>query len=819
MLPAARCEYDTEPAQSLARSSAGGSSMKRRRFLKNLAVSAAGMSYLPSTLRTGAAQLEESANIAPFAENTGSLADVQGHAFLCEFQLSGKNWKVYEDLRTRDGAIVFLSNQGTKRVLPKSAEAVFAEAEPPYLGLNLDEIGLSGADLLADRLLQGGDDPDPAAVKSAVPPQGSNVKERESFRLPWNTFVGTKECSDTMPVFSTGRTRTYHQEQYFPEITQELAAKRFEGLVGGWMPAVRKVLPLSDSAYLEIVVFGDVEAKDKFIVQTWHRTARIENGEITKVVYGYSYPDFPPRRKDPAPEAFYRALLVFAEYWERQLHDASPVFLPDETYVNMSRHAIARELMVRPGGVYPKYGAVDRDYYGSEYDGFQDIFTSAVYTNLEWGRFTAAKQIIDNYFSDFVDEKGMINMRGPETAQFGMTLSLLARYYKYTRDAALLRKHRPKIQATAALLEELHEESLHLPKDDPGYGLIHGWSESDSCLSSKPMTWWLPYFANSAFASRGLRDIAHVWPDVCGAKTAAASEHSAKEWRSRSKTLEDAVVASMRKDIRHDMMPPYIGPFPGTSMTFRDSLAKERPSPQQWPHRPYAELLQADILPADLANLVIDCMRAYGATTLGVVANVGRARPGYRAILGFISYGYAQMLLRLDRVEEFLLFLYSHHYHDHTRGSWTAGEVSDINGGTALFCIPAQQTIPLLVRWMLVLENSDEDVLYLAKGIPRSWLISRKPIRIENAPTRWGRVTLELHAEPSGRKIAGKVLLAEAGKPSQIELKLRLPLQYALSRVTINGRDAKVAGSRKDTVLISAGQQKQFDIRAQYDAS
>lgn len=202
-----------------------------------------------------------------------------------------------------------------------------------------------------------------------------------------------------------------------------------------------------------------------------------------------------------------------------------------------------------------------------------------------------------------------------------------------------------------------------------------------------------------------------------------------------------------------------------------------------------------------------------------MVANVGRAHPGYREILGFISYGYAQMLLRLDRVEEFLLFLYSHHYHDHTRGSWTAGEVSDINGGSALFCIPAQQTIPLLVRWMLVLEDSDEDVLYFGKGIPRSWLVSGKPIRSENAPTRWGRVTFELRADTSTRHIAGKILLAAAGKPAQIQLKLRLPLQSTLTRVAVNGGEAKVAGNRKDTVLISTGQQKQFDIRAQYDAS
>ena len=109
-------------------------------------------------------------------------------------------------------------------------------------------------------------------------------------------------------------------------------------------------------------------------------------------------------------------------------------------------------------------------------------------------------------------------------------------------------------------------------------------------------------------------------------------------------------------------------------------MATERPSPQQWPHRPYAELLHADILPR-IWRTLIDTMRAYGATTFGVVANVGRPHPNGSDILGFISYGYAQALLRLDRVEEFLLFLYSHRYHDHTPGTWTAGEVAGSPAG------------------------------------------------------------------------------------------------------------------------------------------
>ena len=219
------------------------------------------------------------------------------------------------------------------------------------------------------------------------------------------------------------------------------------------MPAVRKVIPVSDDVYWEAIVFGDVGTnKNKYIVHTWHRTVQIENGKIAKVVYGHSYPAYPPGREDPQSEEFYRALLVFAEYWDEQLHDFAPASLPQNVWVDMSKHSFAKELMTRPGGVYPKYGAVDRDYAGSEYDGFQDIFTSAIYTNMEWGRLDTARLFIDNYFTEYVDSKGMVDMRGPETAQFGMTLSLLARYFNYTRDSALMLKHREKIEATAQLL-------------------------------------------------------------------------------------------------------------------------------------------------------------------------------------------------------------------------------------------------------------------------------------------------------------------------------------------------------------------------------
>jgi len=781
--------------------------MDRRRFLQTMAASSLAAKSLASFSESTADPV--STGMTPRGMLPASAVPVEGHTLLCAFRRSGEDWKVYEDLRTRDGALTFISAAGDARLLGKNAEATFAEPGPQYLGLDLKDIGMSGPDLLADKLLAHGD-PDSDEVRRAAPPMDSAHFGRFGYRMGWNTIVGTRECSDTMPVYPAGNTRTYHPVQYFPEMTPERSTKRFEGLVGGWMPAVRKVMPADDGSYYETIVFGDVLAKDRFIVQTWHRTAHIQDGRMTKVVYGYSYPAYDGGHEAPQPEEFYRAMLDFADYWERLMEDMTPIALPDPEWSNMATYAFVKEQIVRPGGVYPKYGAVDRDYYGPEYDGFQDIFTMSLYANLECGRFGLAHDVFDNYFTSFVGPKGMVNMRGPETAQYGLMLSLAARYFRYTHDRALMVKHQEKIEAIAALLTALHDASLQLPPNDRGYGLISGWCESDSCLMPTPSVWWKPYFANSAFAVRGWRDLAPVWRELGAGGSAAL----AAEWSRRSEQLRDALVKSIDANIQKDRQPPYIGPLPGTTLKFRDSLAQEHPSEQQWPHRCYAELLQAGVIPEEQATTVIDCMRAYGATTLGVVANVEPAHPNGRDILGFISYGYAQALLRLDRIEEYLLFLYAHRWHDHSRGSWTAGEVSGITGGGALFCIPAQQTIPLLVRWMLVFEDPDEERLSFGRALPRSWVAEGKPIGIEQAPTRWGRVDYRME-QRGENELAATIALADAVRlPRELQVSFRLPEGKTLSGLTVNGAAIQPGGRHKDAAVFAVRGQRRFEVVA-----
>src|SRR5262245_21070545 len=151
--------------------------MNRRRFLQNLAVTGA-------ALETAAAAPEPQAS---------EPTNLEGHTLLSEFSFDGVSWKVYEDLRTRDGAITFVPSRGATRVLSKTAEPCFAGPEPRYLGLDLQEIGASGPDLLADKLLEGGGDPDEERVRIAAPPLGSGTGQGQGpggapARVPWNTF-------------------------------------------------------------------------------------------------------------------------------------------------------------------------------------------------------------------------------------------------------------------------------------------------------------------------------------------------------------------------------------------------------------------------------------------------------------------------------------------------------------------------------------------------------------------------------------------------------------------------------------------------------
>src|SRR5665213_2951817 len=117
--------------------------MDRRRFLQGVAVATAGIGALP-TFAEGDAKsthgLTSSQKTAPSGLLDRAVIDTEGYTFLCSFNRGSEGWKVFEDLRTRDGMIAFVRANGSGKILTRNVEATFADANPPHLGLSLRDI-------------------------------------------------------------------------------------------------------------------------------------------------------------------------------------------------------------------------------------------------------------------------------------------------------------------------------------------------------------------------------------------------------------------------------------------------------------------------------------------------------------------------------------------------------------------------------------------------------------------------------------------------------------------------------------------------------
>ena len=66
--------------------------------------------------------------------------------------------------------------------------------------------------------------------------------------------------------------------------------------------------------------------------------------------------------------------------------------------------------------------------------------------------------------------------------------------------------------------------------------------------------------------------------------------------------------------------------------------------------------------------------------------------------------------------------------------------------------------------------------------------------------------------EQIAKKVNASVTLARAGSPKELHVKLRLPEQYKLGAVTVNGRPGQLGGPHGDTVLITTGSETKFEV-------
>jgi len=313
-----------------------------------------------------------------------------------------------------------------------------------------------------------------------------------------------------------------------------------------------------------------------------------------------------------------------------------------------------------------------------------------------------------------------------------------------------------------------------------------------------------PYFSNSTEAVRGFRDLGRVWEEIGRKRNnpelLAWGEKLVRESEGLQRDLRTAIKRSTLTVDGETVLPAIAGARePAHTVVARDPL-----DPQHRDYRAYMEMLYSGNLTPKQAQTIFDYRATHHDTILGMPVAYGY-NTGEMA--GFLSYGYGYALIQLDSIREALLMLYSDMAHQYTRGSWTAPETRSIipDREIAPYCSPAQLAMAMMTRWLLVFEDPESETLWLAKGVPQSWLKNGKTVYVREAPTRWGRVGFSLVSQLNDARILIRVEFPKSAFGATTRVRLRAPDGKKIRSVTLNRAPWNQFDPAEETVTIPRG--------------
>ena len=160
-------------------------------------------------------------------------------------------------------------------------------------------------------------------------------------------------------------------------------------------------------------------------------------------------------------------------------------------------------------------------------------------------------------------------------------------------------------------------------------------------------------------------------------------------------------------------------------------------------------VLETGILPANdyRARLITDLLERKNGLCLGTCGFQNGIDHAY-------SYGYWMNCLQRDEVKRVILGLYTSLAYGMSRDTYAGVEVTFLRTGKNEPTLPhlysgTQQL--LLLRNMLIREDGDQ--LWLGQAIPRPWLENGKEVRVDDAPTLFGKTSYAMQSRDGARRI------------------------------------------------------------------
>ena len=348
----------------------------------------------------------------------------------------------------------------------------------------------------------------------------------------------------------------------------------------------------------------------------------------------------------------------------------------------------------------------------------------------------------------------------------GTQLWAMAKHFEITRDDAWLRKAAPAIiKMCDWILAARHSSMASQSKDQPWYGLI---KYKPYCDEPTPAY----SYHTDTYLALGLREAAAVLREIGMSQDA---ERLARE----SRAYEQAILDSMDRAVLQRKGMKMLPVFPETHAL----LERVGYTGADYYSLVSSMVLETELLPANdrRARWITDLLEQKNGLCLGTCAFEQGIDHAY-------SYGYWMNCLHRDEVKRVILGLYTSLCYGMSRGTYAGVEVTRLRTGENYPTLPhlysgTQQL--LLLRNMLLQEEGDD--LWIGRAIPRPWLAAGKAVRVERAPTLFGKVNFAIRSAEDARSVSVELDPPVTRETKVIHLRLRHPDRRSLSRVTVNG--------------------------------
>jgi hypothetical protein len=478
-----------------------------------------------------------------------------------------------------------------------------------------------------------------------------------------------------------------------------------------------------------------------------------------------------PSAAAPASADGYRARRDACEKCWRDLLAAGATFDVPEPYVNNAWRSLLVGTHAILSGDQLNYSASNQ--YARKY---AHESGEALRSLLLFGHAQTAARTIPPLF--------VYRRRNIEYHDGAFKLRLLADYYFVTRDKELVRNTRPLWQK---------EIDLILGGRDKSTGLLPRekyCSDIDTRIRS-----------NNANANcwRGLRDMALVLEDVGETEQAQRLSAVAAEYRKQ-------VLAFIDKSTVRTVDPPFVpiaidGEEPVPSPITATRLGS------YW-NLVVQSLLGSGVFTYDsqTAADIIRYMQTNGGLCMGMV-RVQSARGTWintQNIDDLYGVRYNLLLLQRDEVDRALVSFYAKLAQGMTRETFYDGESSSIvpldRFGRQMYLPPnsaANASFLLTFRNLLVQDwDMDDDgkpeTLRLLYATPRQWLADGGTIKIKDAPTAFGPLSLTCHAELAAGQITADLTLPSRQPPAKILIRFRLPGGHKITSAAADDHPVRI---------------------------